>query len=365
MPLNLPISPLLPFPSYLHSFKPGFPLQRASQVILSAFEVDFVFTPAYSLATTFKQPSSHLMIIRPSQHWFRRLFVWHGSVLSKIMFRLSLNVLMSVIAVLSYQWYESLGVHLTLAPFSLLGVAIAIFLGFRNNASYARFIEARTLWGSLLITQRSLLRQIKSTLLSDDAAVREISALMMAFNWSLKHQLRQTDGRADLLRLLPPRWHDQVMNDPSPCNQLLLCMGIWLGEQRQRGVISDIVWQSIDANINHLSQVLGGCERIVTTPIPFAYSLILHRTVYLFCTLLPFALVADLHYMTPLVSVFVSYTFLSLESLAEELEDPFGMAANDLPLDALCVIIERNLKALQGDYPLPEPLKPDNHYNLT
>ena len=73
--------------------------------------------------------------------------------------------------------------------------------------------------------------------------------------------------------------------------------------------MTDIVWQSIDDNLNHLSAYLGGCDRLASTPIPFAYSLILHRTVYLFCTLLPFALVADLHPMTPLVSVFISYTF--------------------------------------------------------
>lgn len=77
------------------------------------------------------------MIIRPEQHWFLRLFDWHGSVLSKIIFRLLLNVLMSIIAIISYQWYEQLGIHLTVAPFSLLGIAIAIFLGFRNSASYA------------------------------------------------------------------------------------------------------------------------------------------------------------------------------------------------------------------------------------
>ncbi|MCZ4058385.1 bestrophin family ion channel [Pantoea sp. LMR881] len=305
------------------------------------------------------------MIVRPSQHWFRRLFDWHGSVLSKILFRLSLNLLMSVIAILSYQWYESLGIHLTTAPFSLLGVAIAIFLGFRNNASYARFTEARVLWGSLLITQRSLLRQIKSSLLSDEAAAKEFAAIMTAFSWSLKHQLRQTDARADLQRLLPTHWHDQVLDNPMPASQLLLCMGIWSGEQREKGAISDIVWQSIDKNFNQLSHVLGGCERIASTPIPFAYSLMLHRTVYLFCTLLPFALVKDLHFMTPLVSVFVSYTFLSLESLAEELEDPFGMTANDLPLDAICVAIERNLKAMNSDFPLPPALQPDKHFNLT
>lgn len=69
--------------------------------------------------------------------------------------------------------------------------------------------------------------------------------------------------------------------------------------------------------------------------------------------------------MTPLVSMFISYTFLSLEALAEELEHPFGTAPNHLPLDALCVTIERNLKAMNGDMPLPEPLQPDAHFNLT
>ena len=107
------------------------------------------------------------MVIRPHQHWFFRLFDWHGSVLSKITFRLSLNIMISIVAVLSFQWYERLGIHLTIAPFSLLGIAIAIFLGFRNNACYSRLIEARTLWASLLINQRNILRNIKGLLPND------------------------------------------------------------------------------------------------------------------------------------------------------------------------------------------------------
>ncbi|WP_416411217.1 bestrophin family protein [Pantoea sp. App145] len=304
------------------------------------------------------------MIVRPHQHWFLRLFDWHGSVLTSILFRLSLNLLMSLIAILGFPWYETLGIHLTTAPFSLIGVSIAIFLGFRNNASYARFTEARTLWGTLLITQRSLLRQVKSIPTLSLEQAREFANLQIAFNLSMKHQLRHTNPATDLQCTLPPGFSDQVLSNPLPTTQILLRMGEWLAQQRNEGHISDIVWQSMDENLNHLSTVLGGCDRIASTPIPFAYSLILHRTVYLFCTLLPFALVSDLHAMTPLVSVFISYTFLSLESLAEELEDPFGTAPNDLPLDAICVAIERNLKSMNGD-PLPEPLQPDKYFNLT
>lgn len=155
------------------------------------------------------------MIIRPEQHWFLRLFDWHGSVLSKIIFRLLLNVLMSIIAIISYQWYEQLGIHLTVAPFSLLGIAIAIFLGFRNSASYNRFVEARNLWGTVLIAERTLVRQLRNILPAEHDAHRRIVSYLVAFSWSLKHQLRKTDPTADLRRLLPEERGD---GDPRQLN---------------------------------------------------------------------------------------------------------------------------------------------------
>ncbi|EPY0567383.1 TPA: bestrophin family protein [Proteus mirabilis] len=285
-------------------------------------------------------------------------------MLSKIIFRLCLNIAMSIIAILVYQWYELLGIHLTVAPFSLLGIAIAIFLGFRNNASYSRLVEARTLWGNMLITHRNILRNIKALLPEDKQFNRDFSNLLIAFSWSLKHELRKTNPMVDLYRLLPRPLFDEIMNSPYPTNRILLHIGLKIGELRDNKVISDVIFQSINKDINNLSDVLGGCERISNTPVPFAYTLILQRTVYLFCALLPFALVADLHYMTPFVSVFISYTFLSWDSLAEELEDPFGVSANDLPLNAICNTIERNLLEMQDITPLPIRVKPDQYYNL-
>ena len=150
-----------------------------------------------------------------------------------------------------------------------------------------------------------------------------------------------------------------------PTNRILLLAGDELGRLRAEGKIGDITFSLMDNKLDELGHALGGCERLASTPVPFAYTLILQRTVYLFCALLPFALVGDLHYMTPFVSVFISYTFLSWDSLAEELEDPFGTAANDLPLNAMCNTIERNLLDMTGQYPLPDKLEPDRYYNLT
>lgn len=302
------------------------------------------------------------MIIRPTNsHWFVRLFAWHGSVLPGIWFRLSLNLLMSIIAIYCLDWYETLGIKLTLAPFSLLGVSIAVFLGFRNSVCFGRFIEARMFWGNLLIACRTLQRLAQAI---SPAEAPRVMALLLAFCYSLKHQLRRTDAHADLRRYLGDE-ADEILTRRAPTNFIELQLSNWLAEQRRHDNISDILYQHMDSNINQLSQVLGGCERLASMPVPFAYGLLLHRTVYLFCTLLPFALVPDLHYMTPLVSVFISYTFLSLDTLAEELEMPFGLAKNHLPLDAMCTNIEINLREMSLETELPDTPVPDKHYRLT
>ena len=156
-----------------------------------------------------------------------------------------------------------------------------------------------------------------------------------------------------------------MLASPFRANRILLVSGQFLGDLRRQGKISDIIFCEMDQALRKLETLLGGCERLDNTPIPFAYSLILHRTVYLFCTLLPFSLVTELHYMTVLVSAFISYTFLSLDSLAEELEQPFGTGSNHLPLDAICLTIERHMLEMNDQSPLPAPLLPDHRFQLT
>lgn len=305
-----------------------------------------------------------LMIVRPHEHWLSRIFVWHGSVLSKIFSRLLMNFLLSVAVIIMLPWYTSLGMKLTVAPFSILGVAIAIFLGFRNNACYARYVEARQLWGQLMIASRSLLREVKNTL-PREADLRPFMQLQIAFAHSLRMQLRRLPQEQTLAKYLTQEQQAQVLAVQSPANRILLLMGNWLADYRQQGVLSDILFHSLNNRLNDMSAVLAGCERIANTPVPFAYSLILHRTVYLFCIMLPFALVSDLHYMTPFVSMLISYTFISLDVLAEELEEPFGVENNDLPLDAISNAIEIDLLQMNDEAVVPAKILPDKCYQLT
>lgn len=304
------------------------------------------------------------MIVRPQQHWLRLIFVWHGSVLSKIFSRLFLNFLLSIAVIIMLPWYTMLGIKFTLAPFSILGVAIAIFLGFRNNACYSRYVEARHLWGQLMIASRSLLREVKTTL-PDDPELGQFVRLQIAFAHCLRMTLRRQPQAVPLAKYLSEADLQTVFASQSPANRILLLMGEWLAVRRRNGHLSDILFHSLNNRLNDMSAVLAGCERIANTPVPFAYTLILHRTVYLFCIMLPFALVVDLHYMTPFISVLISYTFISLDTLAEELEDPFGTENNDLPLDAICNAIEIDLLQMNDEAIVPAKHLPDKHYQLT
>lgn len=204
--------------------------------------------------------------------------------------------------------------------------------------------------------------------LADGAAVNAMRAMLnrldirgRGYAYALKHQLRSTDATEDLRRILPAALQSQVLASPFRANRILLVSGQFLGDLRRQGKISDIIFCEMDQALRKLETLLGGCERLDNTPIPFAYSLILHRTVYLFCTLLPFSLVTELHYMTVLVSAFISYTFLSLDSLAEELEQPFGTAG---AFFIFCIIVALTICLSLYSYKLlPSDKKRTNGFN--
>jgi putative membrane protein len=128
---------------------------------------------------------------------------------------------------------------------------------------------------------------------------------------------------------------------------------------------SELNYQNLNVYVDRMARIQGGCERISNTPIPFAYSLGLHRTIYIFCTLYPLLLIDTLGYLSLLFSVFTTYTLLSLDTIAEELEDPFGYEDNDLPLDAICNTIDIDLRQMMGDHHHPTKSTPDRKYRLS
>jgi putative membrane protein len=125
-------------------------------------------------------------------------------------------------------------------------------------------------------------------------------------------------------------------------------MGLWLQQLKNEGLMDTITQAAFDHNLNQLSNIVGGCERIASTPIPFPYSVLLHRTVYIYCCLLPFGLVDSIGWMTPLIVAFIGYTFIALDAIVNEIEEPFGEAPNDLALNTICQTIETSLLEMLG-----------------
>ena len=297
------------------------------------------------------------MIVRPHLHWFRLLFVWRGSVLPYILTRLLLVLAVSVASVLSLDWWMSAHAAsaLSIPPFTLMGIALAIFLGFRNSVSYERYWEARKQWGALLIAARALTREIASFAPNETVLQQRIARTLAAFAYALKHQLRRTDPRPDLASRLEPAIVEQICAARFPPSALLLTLGRDLAAAQKNGVISDIQLLAMDRNLNLLTEASGACERIANTPIPYTYRVLMNRTVMVYCLLLPVGLSASIGWLTAIVAPFIAYTFLALDVIGEQIEEPFGTEPNDLALASMCHGIETSICELVGETPRSSP----------
>lgn len=306
------------------------------------------------------------MIVRSKLNWFRMLFIWNGSVIRSILPQLLLILFVSILITFSRGHVLGFRIPLTVAPFTLLGVSLAIFLGFRNSASYERFWEGRKIWGALLNIVRSLLREALTLggYSAQDPRAQEWVRLLAAFAHSLRHQLRHTDSAEDFARLLSPAQCQQLAEARYRPSLLLLWMGQWLREGQRAGHYGEMTATAMDQNLSALADVLGGCERLAHTPIPYAYSVMNHRIVYVYCFLLPFALVGSLGEFTPLISVLIAYAFISIEALAQEIEEPFGTMPNDLALENMSRNIEDSLMEMLGNKLPPRASVPANYVVL-
>lgn len=303
------------------------------------------------------------MIVRPQQSWLRLLFVWNGSVLQSILPQLLFIGAVSCVAVLTHGRIFGEKIPLNTTLLTLFGLTLAIFLGFRNTASYDRFKEARYLWGNLLISSRQITSQMLCYIPRREL-VQEMANLIFAVVYALKHELRKTDPTEDLRRFLGPEAYEKVAGKIYKPSDLLHALRVRLVKLNREGQVSDVQFWTLDAQLAEMGKAVGGCERIAYTPIPFAYSVLLHRTVYTYCMLLPFGLVDATELFTPLLCLFLAYTLIALEAIAGEVAEPFGLAPNALALDAMARNIERSICEL-CELPLPEPVTPRLPYQLT
>lgn len=305
------------------------------------------------------------MIVRDKPNAFQLFFILRGSVVSLVFPQIIFVTLLGAGVAATQHYYPSIFPSVTLAPLALLGIALSLFLGFRNNASYDRWWEARKQWGQLIVDSRSLSRQVISYIDNQAPRGQEVQKRMVyltiAFNHALRHRLRQSDPWSDIEKYLEPNDIQALRQSQNLPDAILRLMGLKLGTCRHKDLLSDFLIQSLDDHITSMAGVQAACERIQNTPLPFAYMLLVQRTAYTYCFILPFGIVASQGLMTPLFCAIIAYTFFGLDALSEELEEPFGLSANDLALSSMSRSTEVNLLEAIGETELPELLEAKNH----
>ena len=300
------------------------------------------------------------MIVRPRPSALGLFFVLRGSIIPRIFSLILVITLLSCVVVWMYhrQWFSP--THLSAVPFSLFGLALSVFMGFRNNVCYDRWWEARKQWGDLIVQARSLARESAVLLAASTAnPVQErLVRRCIGFGYALAARLRDQDMLEAVRPWVQPEELDTLAGNRNVPDALLMAINRDLAACLRRGELTDILYQGLTQRVAQCAAIQAACERIKYTPTPFAYSLLLHRTAWLFCLLLPFGLVGTLEYLMPVAVTIIAYTFFGLDALGDELEDPFGLEANDLPLSALARVIEIDLLDGLGVRPLPEPAQP-------
>ncbi|KIG15880.1 putative membrane protein [Enhygromyxa salina] len=322
------------------------------------------------------------MILINRRSWLRQLLLIRGTSLAWTWKRVSLATGIAIAATVLHEQRGSFDHDLSPLPFTLIGLALSIFLGFRNNTSYDRFWEGRKLWGALVNVARSFTRQLLTLVgprmvdaTSDHRAGEveqaELRALrhalvhaLIAYVHTLRHHLRDEDGLQDkdgiaqLEALLPP---ELVASLPAELNRPV-AITQWIGEQLRalydRGWIHPHHLNVLEGSLTEITAVQGACERIKSTPIPTSYTVLMHRIVALYCIGLPFGILSTVGTATPVVVAIVAYAFYGLDAVGTEIEDPFGLDPNDLPLTALSRMIEINLRQRLGEQELPALLGP-------
>lgn len=289
------------------------------------------------------------MIKYNPKNWFKLIFALHKSDTIRILWKelIYIGVFTSIITFLIVTYggeiIESLEKLITL--YSLIGFVISLLLVFRTNTAYDRWWEGRKKWGALVNDTRNLAIKIETSVNLPES--RDVLRRMIAnFPFAMKEHLRK-QRKLELLELT-----DEERLLLTERQHIPIAIAQKITEEtkslRAKGSLSEEDYLTIDKNINALLDSLGACERIKNTPIPFSYSLFIKKFIFIYVTTIPLAFITVFGYYSVLIALFVFYVLVSMEVLAEEIEDPFGMDDNDLPTDELSDKIRANVNEIFG-----------------
>lgn len=294
-----------------------------------------------------KQPIKR-NVRRYEQDWFKLLFRVRGSVIPAVMPRVLLCAVfsMSILLLHNRGWSLSSPILGTLVPSIVLG----LLLVFRTNTSYERFWEGRKLWGTVVNLTRNLARHMWVAIAAPEPGDREAKLaavrLLPAFAVAMKLHLRNEPPDGELASLLATDQFVKLQPMHNPPLEIAFWIADYLQTQEARGTLNPYQLTYCQETLDDLVDALGGCERILKTPVPVAYSIHLKQLLMLYCLALPFQMVDSVGWGTPLLVGLISFAVFGIEEIGIEIENPFGHDPNDLPLDAICHTIQKNIEDL-------------------
>ena len=284
------------------------------------------------------------MINYNPKSWITLIFAFNRSDTFHMLWKeiIYIGVFTSALAYVGITYFpKALFLEKLINVYSLVGFVISLLLVFRTNTAYDRWWEGRRKWGELVNDSRNLAIKL-SAVLSDEEDRAYFKRMIPNFVFAAKEHLRkgvlfeQLELSTEEIEVLSKKNHV-----PLAISELLYKKLI---ELKKAGKISEEEFLSFDKNVNAFMDSVGACERIKNTPIPFSYSLFIKKFIFIYVTTLPLAFVIQFGYFSALIATFVFYVLVSMEVLAEEIEDPFGSDDNDLPTDTICERIRANVQ---------------------
>ena len=251
-------------------------------------------------------------------------------------------------------------IGMNLSAFSLLGVILSIFLVFRTNSAYDRWWEARKQWGALVNNTRNLAIYVHTMFPKTDHDTRHYMAKQISnFCLALVEHLREGVKLEKLVHLHAEELAEYATKGHIP-NHIAMQIFDRIAEAHRQGAINEGDYINIKAQHQSLLDILGACERIKKTPIPFSYAVYLKIFITAYGLLLPFALVNTFHMGTIPLVMFLFFSLIGIELMGEEIEDPFGLDCNDLPTGDIAHTIKLNVfEILTDKSSLGKARKPD------
>lgn len=234
---------------------------------------------------------------------------------------------------------------------TLLGFVISMLLVFRTNTAYDRWWEGRKLWGALVNNSRNLALKMSQLLGPEEPQSRAFFAAMIPnFAFSMKNHLRghfeeKEFQETELFTL------DRLQTDMHVPSQIASAIVGRATELQRKGVLLPEHLLFINVELQGFMDICGACERIHNTPIPFSYSSFIKKFISIYCITVPLGYAYTMEYFAVGLCAFIFYVLASLEVIAEEIEDPFGTDANDLPADNICNNIQRTVNLLLTSQP--------------